>query len=86
MRTELASARLRATKCETRPDAKVSGSSEAMSKNALEATGERGLMISTPSRLGRPGDYAKLEKHIVENDMLSGEVIRLNGAIRLAPK
>jgi NAD(P)-dependent dehydrogenase (short-subunit alcohol dehydrogenase family) len=129
---------------------------EAMSKNAPEATGERGVLISTasvaaydgqigqaayaaskggvvgmtlpiardlarngirnmtiapgifgtpmlfgmpqdvqdalaasvpfPSRLGTPGDYAKLAKHIIENDMLNGEVIRLDGAIRLAPR
>ena len=38
------------------------------------------------SRLGTPADYAKLVKHVVENDMLNGEVIRLDGAIRLAPK
>ena len=42
--------------------------------------------VPFPSRLGTPGDYAKLVKHIVENDMLNGEVIRLDGAIRLAPK
>lgn len=129
---------------------------EAMSKNAPESTGERGVMISTasvaaydgqigqaaysaskggvvgmtlpiardlarngirnmtiapgifgtpmlfsmpqevqdslaagvpfPSRLGTPQDYAKLAIHIFENDMLNGEVIRLDGAIRLAPK
>lgn len=129
---------------------------EAMSKNAPEATGERGVMISTasiaaydgqmgqaaysaskggvvgmtlpiardlarngirnmtiapgifgtpmvfgmpqevqdslaaavpfPSRLGTPQDYAKLVQHIFENDMLNGEVIRLDGAIRLAPR
>ena len=129
---------------------------EAMSKNAPEATGERGVMISTasvaaydgqigqaayaaskggivgmtlpiardlarngirkmtiapgifgtpmmfgmpkevqdalaasvpfPSRLGTPDDYAKLVQHIVTNEMLNGEVIRLDGAIRLAPK
>ncbi len=129
---------------------------EAMSKNEAEATGERGVMISTasvaaydgqigqaayaaskggivamtlpiardlarngirnmtiapgifgtpmlfgmpqevqdalaagvpfPSRLGTPEDYAKLARHIFENDMLNGEVIRLDGAIRLAPK
>ena len=38
-----------------------------------------------PSRLGTPEDYAKLVKHIIENEMLNGEVIRLDGAIRLAP-
>jgi len=42
--------------------------------------------VPFPSRLGMPTDYAKLVKHIVENDMLNGEVIRLDGAIRLAPK
>jgi NAD(P)-dependent dehydrogenase (short-subunit alcohol dehydrogenase family) len=42
--------------------------------------------VPFPSRLGTPLDYAKLVKHIIENDMLNGEVIRLDGAIRLAPK
>jgi NAD(P)-dependent dehydrogenase (short-subunit alcohol dehydrogenase family) len=42
--------------------------------------------VPFPSRLGTPQDYAKLVRHIVENDMLNGEVIRLDGAIRLAPK
>ena len=42
--------------------------------------------VPFPSRLGTPEDYAKLVRHIIENDMLNGEVIRLDGAIRLAPK
>ena len=42
--------------------------------------------VPFPSRLGRPEDYARLAKHIIENDMLNGEVIRLDGAIRLAPR
>ncbi len=42
--------------------------------------------VPFPSRLGTPEDYAKLVKHIFENDMLNGEVIRLDGAIRLAPR
>ncbi len=42
--------------------------------------------VPFPSRLGTPADYAKLVQHIIENDMLNGEVIRLDGAIRLAPK
>jgi NAD(P)-dependent dehydrogenase (short-subunit alcohol dehydrogenase family) len=42
--------------------------------------------VPFPSRLGTPEDYAKLARHIFENDMLNGEVIRLDGAIRLAPK
>ena len=42
--------------------------------------------VPFPSRLGTPADYAKLVRHIIENDMLNGEVIRLDGAVRLAPK
>ncbi|MDB5731903.1 MAG: short-chain dehydrogenase/reductase [Variovorax sp.] len=42
--------------------------------------------VPFPSRLGTPEDYARLVKHIIENDMLNGEVIRLDGAIRLAPR
>lgn len=42
--------------------------------------------VPFPSRLGTPADYAKLARHIFENDMLNGEVIRLDGAIRLAPR
>ena len=42
--------------------------------------------VPFPSRLGTPDDYAKLVQHIIENDMLNGEVIRLDGAIRLAPR
>lgn len=42
--------------------------------------------VPFPSRLGKPEDYAKLVKHILDNDMLNGEVIRLDGAIRMAPK
>ena len=42
--------------------------------------------VPFPSRLGTPQDYAKLVRHIFENDMLNGEVIRLDGAIRLAPR
>jgi NAD(P)-dependent dehydrogenase (short-subunit alcohol dehydrogenase family) len=42
--------------------------------------------VPFPSRLGTPQDYAKLVRHIIENDMLNGEVIRLDGAVRLPPK
>jgi NAD(P)-dependent dehydrogenase (short-subunit alcohol dehydrogenase family) len=42
--------------------------------------------VPFPSRLGTPQDYAKLVRHILDNDMLNGEVIRLDGAIRLAPR
>jgi len=42
--------------------------------------------VPFPSRLGRPEDYAKLVHQIITNDMLNGEVIRLDGAIRMQPK
>jgi NAD(P)-dependent dehydrogenase (short-subunit alcohol dehydrogenase family) len=45
-----------------------------------------GRSVPFPSRLGTPLDYAKLVRHIFENDMLNGEVIRLDGAIRMAPR
>jgi NAD(P)-dependent dehydrogenase (short-subunit alcohol dehydrogenase family) len=45
-----------------------------------------GAQVPHPSRLGRPEEYAALVMHIVENGMLNGEVIRLDGAIRMAPK
>ena len=41
---------------------------------------------AAPLRLGAPDDCEKLVNHILENEMLSGEVIRLDGAIRLAPE
>ena len=42
--------------------------------------------VPFPARLGRPEEYAALVRHIFENEMLNGEVIRLDGAIRMAPK
>jgi len=42
--------------------------------------------VPHPSRLGRPDEYASLVRHIVENAMINGEVIRLDGAIRMQPK
>ncbi|MFC1463919.1 MAG: SDR family NAD(P)-dependent oxidoreductase [Candidatus Brachytrichaceae bacterium NZ_4S206] len=42
--------------------------------------------VPFPPRLGRPDEFAALAKHIIENVMLNGEVIRLDGAIRMAPK
>lgn len=42
--------------------------------------------VPHPSRLGRPAEYASLVRHIVENAMLNGETIRLDGAIRMAPR
>jgi NAD(P)-dependent dehydrogenase (short-subunit alcohol dehydrogenase family) len=42
--------------------------------------------VPFPSRLGRPDEFASLVRHIFENEMLNGEVIRIDGAIRMAPK
>src|SRR5579871_2727006 len=45
-----------------------------------------GKQVPFPSRLGNPAEYAALARHIVENQMINGEVIRLDGAIRMAPR
>jgi hypothetical protein len=45
-----------------------------------------GESVPFPSRLGQPEEYARLIKHILENPMLNGETIRLDGALRMAPK
>lgn len=45
-----------------------------------------GESVPFPARLGRPSEYAMLARHIIENPMLNGEVVRLDGAIRMAPK
>ncbi len=45
-----------------------------------------GKTVPFPSRMGKPNEYAALVKHIVENEMLNGEVIRLDGAIRMQAK
>jgi NAD(P)-dependent dehydrogenase (short-subunit alcohol dehydrogenase family) len=45
-----------------------------------------GQQVPFPPRLGRPDEFAALAQHIVENEMLNGEVIRLDGAIRMAPR
>lgn len=51
-----------------------------------EARLSLGQQVPFPSRLGRPAEYGMLARSIVENPMLNGEVIRLDGAIRMAPK
>jgi NAD(P)-dependent dehydrogenase (short-subunit alcohol dehydrogenase family) len=56
---------------------------QAMSEEVRASLGQQ---IPFPSRLGRPDEYAALVRHIVENEVLNGEVIRLDGAIRMAPK
>jgi NAD(P)-dependent dehydrogenase (short-subunit alcohol dehydrogenase family) len=45
-----------------------------------------GAQVPFPSRLGHPTEYAALVRHVVENRMLNGETIRLDGAIRMAPR
>jgi NAD(P)-dependent dehydrogenase (short-subunit alcohol dehydrogenase family) len=51
-----------------------------------EARESLGKSIPFPPRLGLPSEYAQLATHIVENRMLNGEVIRLDGALRMAPR
>ena len=51
-----------------------------------EAQESLGKMVPFPQRLGRPAEYAHLVRAMVENEMLNGEVVRLDGAIRMAPK
>ncbi len=51
-----------------------------------EARDSLGAQVPHPARLGAPEEYASLVRHIVDNPMLNGEVIRLDGAIRMAPR
>ena len=53
---------------------------------SAELRASLGQQVPFPPRLGKPEEYAALVKHIVENEVLNGEVIRLDGAIRMAPK
>jgi NAD(P)-dependent dehydrogenase (short-subunit alcohol dehydrogenase family) len=61
-------------------DTAMVGGFDGELKNSLAA------QIPFPARLGRPDEYAALVRHIVENQMLNGATIRLDGAIRMAPK
>ncbi|MFC9659330.1 3-hydroxyacyl-CoA dehydrogenase [Nocardia sp. NPDC127606] len=56
---------------------------ETLPEEALQSLGAQ---VPHPSRLGRPTEFAALARHIVENPMLNGETIRLDGAIRMAPR
>jgi len=51
-----------------------------------EARNELGAQIPFPNRLGQPEEFAALARHIVENPMLNGETIRLDGALRMPPR
>lgn len=55
----------------------------AMPQDVQEALGKS---VPFPSRLGRPEEFAALVRHVAENTMLNGEVIRLDGALRMAPR
>lgn len=55
----------------------------SLPENARQSLGQQ---VPFPPRLGKPEEYAALAKHIIENEMLNGETIRLDGAIRMAPK
>jgi NAD(P)-dependent dehydrogenase (short-subunit alcohol dehydrogenase family) len=55
---------------------------EELTRGAQDSLGEQ---VPFPSRLGKPREYAALVEHIIENQMLNGEVIRLDGAIRMQP-
>ena len=57
-----------------------------MSSLSAEVQTALGRMVPFPPRLGRPDEYAALVRTIIESEYLNGEVIRLDGAIRLAPK
>jgi NAD(P)-dependent dehydrogenase (short-subunit alcohol dehydrogenase family) len=56
---------------------------EALPEDVRKALGES---VPFPSRLGTPQEYASLVAHIIDNDMLNGETIRLDGALRMAPR
>ena len=56
---------------------------ESLPKEVQESLGKQ---VPFPPRLGKPTEFAKLVVQIIENDMLNGEVIRLDGAIRMAPR
>jgi len=51
-----------------------------------EARGALGAQVPHPARLGAPAEYAALVAHVVENPMLNGEVVRLDGALRMPPR
>lgn len=56
---------------------------EGLPEDARESLGKQ---VPFPSRLGEPSEFAALVRHMIENRMLNGEVVRLDGAIRMAPR
>jgi len=67
-------------------DFKPLANPEALPSDVATTTTSLGQQVPFPSRLGRPEEYGALVRHIVENEMLNGEVIRLDGALRMAPR
>ncbi|HEX5649134.1 MAG TPA: 3-hydroxyacyl-CoA dehydrogenase, partial [Steroidobacteraceae bacterium] len=51
-----------------------------------EAKASLGKQVPFPPRLGQPAEYAQFVQQILENTMLNGETVRLDGAIRMAPR
>jgi len=78
---DLASARVRV--CTIAPGLFDTPLLAALPEEAREALGAQ---VPHPNRLGRPEEYAALAAHIVENPVLNGEVIRLDGALRMPPR
>ena len=56
------------------------------SRNSASCRGPLAASIPFPPRLGKPSEFAELACHIVTNGHLNGEVIRLDGALRMAPR
>jgi NAD(P)-dependent dehydrogenase (short-subunit alcohol dehydrogenase family) len=78
---DLASARVRV--CTIAPGLFDTPLLAALPEEARQALGAQ---VPHPNRLGTPEEYAALAAHIVENPMLNGEVIRLDGALRMPPR
>jgi len=57
-----------------------------LAKLPADARASLGAAVPHPARLGQPAEFAQLAQQIIENSMLNGEVIRLDGALRMAPR
>ncbi len=57
-----------------------------LNRLSQEVKDKLAAQIPHPARLGQPVEYARLAKHIIDNPMLNGETIRLDGAIRMSPR
>ena len=57
-----------------------------LSRLPQEVRDSLGAMVPHPSRLGTPDEFGALAVHVLENPMINGETIRLDGAIRMAPR